>query len=345
MACYPGQPPPLRPEELDPLSDSEADYKDFSAVQQNCHSTQVIVKWLELNYHYEEGVCLPRSTIYEHYVDFCERENIQPVINAASFGKLIRQQFSSLTTRRLGTRGKSKYHYFGLGIKPTSLYYNEEYFKRQKEGLSRKEPDSKKVHPVYPKENPSAVLPPFPDINQLKVQQEVPKDKLATFMVMYRTHCQRILDSVSRANFNEVEDFLLHFWQAMPPHLLPIMASTVVVDLVALCDTILYSVISSVLIISPVQSFPESLLQDVLKFCGQLGPWLDTALTGLPEALRHIKQKSEFLAVYSTVLWQCLGKNFSIQWNLQTRDTMRPTILSLVERSSISQRSNNRLKY
>jgi regulatory factor X 4 len=88
MACYPGQPPPPRPEELDPLSDSEADYKDFSAVQQNCHSTQVIVKWLELNYHYEEGVCLPRSTIYEHYVDFCERENIQPVINAASFGKV-----------------------------------------------------------------------------------------------------------------------------------------------------------------------------------------------------------------------------------------------------------------
>ncbi|CAI8005927.1 Transcription factor RFX4, partial [Geodia barretti] len=75
---------------------------------------------------------------------------------------------------------------------------------RQKEGVSRKEPDSKKVHPVYPKENPSAVLPPFPDINQLKLQQEVPKDKLTTFMVMYRTHCQRILDSVSRANFNEV---------------------------------------------------------------------------------------------------------------------------------------------
>jgi regulatory factor X 4 len=114
-------------------------------VTQGSHSTQVIVKWLELNYHYEEGVCLPRSTIYEHYVDFCERENIQPIINAASFGKLIRQQFSSLTTRRLGTRGKSKYHYFGLGIKPTSLYHNEEYCKRQKEGMSRKEPDPKKV--------------------------------------------------------------------------------------------------------------------------------------------------------------------------------------------------------
>ena len=28
--------------------------------------------------------------------------------------------------------------------------------------------------------------------------------QLTTFMVMYRTHCQRILDSVARANFSEV---------------------------------------------------------------------------------------------------------------------------------------------
>ena len=43
---------------------------------------------LEQNYHLEEGVCLPRSTIYEHYIDFCERDLIQAV-NAASFGKVI----------------------------------------------------------------------------------------------------------------------------------------------------------------------------------------------------------------------------------------------------------------
>ena len=42
---------------------------------------------LEGNYHLEEGICLPRSTIYEHYLDFCQREQLQPV-NAASFGKV-----------------------------------------------------------------------------------------------------------------------------------------------------------------------------------------------------------------------------------------------------------------
>ena len=45
------------------------------------------VSRLEDTYHYEDGICLPRSTIYDHYKDFSQRENLQP-INAASFGKV-----------------------------------------------------------------------------------------------------------------------------------------------------------------------------------------------------------------------------------------------------------------
>jgi hypothetical protein len=38
----------------------------------------------------------------------------------ASFGKVIRQLFPWLKARRLGTRGKSKYHYCGIRqIRPT----------------------------------------------------------------------------------------------------------------------------------------------------------------------------------------------------------------------------------
>ncbi|XP_056319172.1 DNA-binding protein RFX2-like [Danio aesculapii] len=39
---------------------------------------------------------------------------------AASFGKLIRSVFMGLRTRRLGTRGNSKYHYYGIRLKPDS---------------------------------------------------------------------------------------------------------------------------------------------------------------------------------------------------------------------------------
>lgn len=34
-----------------------------------------------------EGVCIPRSALYMHYLDFSEKHDTQPV-NAASFGKV-----------------------------------------------------------------------------------------------------------------------------------------------------------------------------------------------------------------------------------------------------------------
>lgn len=74
---------------------------------------------LQDNYEAAEGTSLPRSTLYTHYVSFCNSMTIEPV-NAASFGKLIRSIFPNLKTRRLGTRGHSKYHYYGIRIKATS---------------------------------------------------------------------------------------------------------------------------------------------------------------------------------------------------------------------------------
>ena len=61
------------------------------------------VQWLNDNYEVAEGVSLPRSTLYSHYLRHCADNKLDPV-NAASFGKLIRQVFYGLRTRRLGTR-------------------------------------------------------------------------------------------------------------------------------------------------------------------------------------------------------------------------------------------------
>ena len=51
--------------------------------------------------------------MYEDYKAACVRCQQQPV-NSATFGKLIRHVFPGITTRRLGTRGESKYHYCGI---------------------------------------------------------------------------------------------------------------------------------------------------------------------------------------------------------------------------------------
>ncbi|VDK37399.1 unnamed protein product [Taenia asiatica] len=112
------------------------------------HSTRaspVTVQWLLQNYETAEGVSLPRSALYSHYLNHCLDYWLEPM-NPASFGKLIRSVFVGLRTRRLGTRqvpivphlnsedlrgfesnlrltffrGNSKYHYYGIRIKQNS---------------------------------------------------------------------------------------------------------------------------------------------------------------------------------------------------------------------------------
>lgn len=74
------------------------------------------VQWLIDNYETAEGVSLPRSTLYAHYLRHCNEHKLEPV-NAASFGKLIRSVFLGLRTRRLGTRQGHK-------LLPSSIYSN-----------------------------------------------------------------------------------------------------------------------------------------------------------------------------------------------------------------------------
>lgn len=292
MACYPGQ-PALHQSVEDPREKSGLGFEVDQSLPLKSHSTQAIVRWLEDTYQYEDCICLPRSTIYEHYSDFCMRNQLQPV-NAASFGKIIRQQFPTLTTRRLGTRGQSKYHYYGLGIKPTSVYYTEDYVQKQhNQGVPKKEPEAKKSHAYYAgKERPSAVLPKFPEVKHLTMSGSLPKEKLMTFMVMYRAHCQRILDSVIRANFDEVENFLFHFWQGMPSHLMSVLGTELVVDLVAVCDMALYKAVVSIYIATPLQNLPDNVAQEVRRFTTNLKCWLEPALQDLPESLVAVKLKA-----------------------------------------------------
>ncbi|KAM9572068.1 transcription factor RFX4-like isoform 4-T4 [Salvelinus alpinus] len=254
------------------------------------HSTPATLQWLEENYEIAEGVCIPRSALYMHYLDFCEKHDTQPV-NAASFGKIIRQQFPQLTTRRLGTRGQSKYHYYGIAVKESSQYYDVMYSKKGAAWVNEtgKKEVIKQTVAYSPRSKLGTLLPEFPNVKDLNLPASLPEEKVSTFIMMYRTHCQRILDTVIRANFDEVQSFLLHFWQGMPPHMLPVLGSSTVVNIVGVCDSILYKAISGVLMPTVLQALPDSLTQVIRKFAKQLDEWLKVALHDLPENLRNIK--------------------------------------------------------
>lgn len=51
-------------------------------------------------------------------------------------------------------------------------------------------------------------MPEFPNIRDLRLPPGgsggVPEERVATFIVMYRAHCQRLLDTIIRGSFQEV---------------------------------------------------------------------------------------------------------------------------------------------
>lgn len=57
-------------------------------------------------------------------------------------------------------------------------------------------------------------LPEFPNLRDLclppgGISGGVPEERVATFIVMYRAHCQRLLDTIIRGSFQEV--CFIHF--------------------------------------------------------------------------------------------------------------------------------------
>ncbi|XP_051952559.1 LOW QUALITY PROTEIN: DNA-binding protein RFX6-like [Xyrauchen texanus] len=251
---------------------------------------QLTLQWLEDNYIVCEGVCLPRCILYTHYLDFCRKENLDPAC-AATFGKTIRQKFPLLTTRRLGTRGHSKYHYYGIGIKESSAYYHSVYSGK---GLTRFSGSKLKNEGGFTRKyslssKTGTLLPEFPCTQHLVLQKSVSKDKVDTLIMMYKTHCQCILDNAINVNFEEIQNFLLHFWQGMPEHLLPLLENPVIVDIFCVCDSILYKVLTDVLIPATMQDMPESLLADILNFAKHWEHWMVSSLENLPDILSDKK--------------------------------------------------------
>ncbi|CAF0875865.1 unnamed protein product [Brachionus calyciflorus] len=103
---------------LNDLENSAIEFEGHAA--HTAQAAPITVQWLIDNFEPAEGCSLRRSTLYNYYIHHCNEQKIEPV-NPASFGKLIRSVFLGLRTRRLGTRGNSKYHYYGIRVKINSL--------------------------------------------------------------------------------------------------------------------------------------------------------------------------------------------------------------------------------
>ncbi|XP_064477045.1 DNA-binding protein RFX2-like isoform X6 [Ornithodoros turicata] len=207
------------------------------------------VQWLIDNYETAEGVSLPRSTLYNHYLRHCAEHKLEPV-NAASFGKLIRSVFLGLRTRRLGTRGNSKYHYYGIRVKPNSPLnqISEEVtttaLRQQSVGQAKRfrpsggkgtsenhdsgsvgtpAPDSSsgsqptaatQQHQQYLGDASSAV-PELGDLDfgTAPLLDGVREKDLEDFSLLYRDHLEAFLEAVMNLQFSAIESLWQSLWR------------------------------------------------------------------------------------------------------------------------------------
>ncbi|XP_012135970.1 regulatory transcription factor Rfx isoform X3 [Megachile rotundata] len=221
--------------------------EDAAAAAANMtHATRVsqaTVHWLLENYETADGVSLPRSTLYNHYLRHCSENKLDPV-NAASFGKLIRSVFLGLRTRRLGTRGNSKYHYYGIRVKPSSplVMLNEDGTPRQQQNANSQTKRFKFVNqkqdatyennthsntnissntspPQYHQYlgEASGTIPEFPEIivgHGSSLPEDCTLEDIDTFRSIYREHCEAFLDAVLNFEFATVESLWREFWRS-----------------------------------------------------------------------------------------------------------------------------------
>ncbi|KAK7135998.1 hypothetical protein R3I94_014608 [Phoxinus phoxinus] len=208
------------------------------------------LQWLLDNYETAEGVSLPRSSLYNHYLRHCQEQKLDPV-NAASFGKLIRSVFMGLRTRRLGTRGNSKYHYYGIRLKPDSplnrLQEDTQYMAMRQQPVHQKQRfkpfhkmdgmgDSLNSGSQHSSSTPeqsvaaqsqhhqqyidvSHVLPPFPspDLGSCPLPEPISMNDVKNLQSNYRIHCEATLDVVMNLQFHLIEKLWQTFWYSTAP--------------------------------------------------------------------------------------------------------------------------------
>ncbi|XP_037111739.1 MHC class II regulatory factor RFX1a isoform X4 [Syngnathus acus] len=307
------------------------------------------VQWLLDNYETAEGVSLPRSTLYCHYLLHCQEQKLEPV-NAASFGKLIRSVFMGLRTRRLGTRGNSKYHYYGLRIKAGSsllrLMEDQQHLAMRQQPFSQKQ-RLKPVHKVEGMTNGTAsgvgqqqlqqqasgqvdistqvqqyqqfldasrTLPEFPDIDLQgkSLPEGIELDHIKSFQLLYREHCEAILDVMVNLQFTLVETLWKSFWRfsqsqagdgtlavhdesekRLPKSCLVLLCKyDPVLRWSRDCDNSLYQGLVEILIPDVLRPIPSALTQAIRNFAKSLESWLTNAMMNIPEEMVRIKVTS-----------------------------------------------------
>nr|XP_019958377.1 PREDICTED: MHC class II regulatory factor RFX1-like [Paralichthys olivaceus] len=246
--------------------------------------------------------------------------------------------------------GNSKYHYYGLRIKAGSsllrLMEDQQHLAMRQQPFSQKQ-RLKPVHKVEGMTNGTASgagqqqqqqqgsghvdistqvqqyqqfldasrsLPEFPDIDLQgkSLPEGIELEHIKSFQLLYREHCEAILDVMVNLQFTLVETLWKTFWrfsqsQAGDPTLavhdesekrLPKSCLVLLCKYEPVlrwsrdCDNSLYQGLVEILIPDVLRPIPSALTQAIRNFAKSLESWLTNAMMNIPEEMVRIKVTS-----------------------------------------------------
>ena len=250
------------------------------------HKVPVLSNWLQQNYESQEGISLQRSTLYEAYSEHCRSIQAEAV-NTATFGKIIRCVFPNIKTRRLGTRGNSKYHYYGIRPK------NGEF--QQKEIINRKK--GGRVESRKPtKEN--VTLPNTEEFLSI-LNEKIPNhsSQYAKFVEQYKLHCVKLLTLIGVHDFEPVGITIKKFWSQWNPENI----TQEFMMLISIMDDALYQYINHSLLGNMMESISHTATQAIGQFFRSFESILIAALE--PTSMRAVLEvKVEAVQSFTQVL-------------------------------------------
>uniref|UniRef100_A0A8C3KU62 DNA-binding protein RFX2 n=1 Tax=Chrysolophus pictus TaxID=9089 RepID=A0A8C3KU62_CHRPC len=279
-------------------------------------SSPATLQWLLDNYETAEGVSLPRSSLYNHYLRHCQEHKLDPV-NAASFGKLIRSVFMGLRTRRLGTRGNSKYHYYGIRLKPEQqpIHQKQRYRPAQKMDGVAEAGSNSSLH-TTPEQSVAAQSQHHQQFIvvyflPILLQEGVTMNDVKTLQLLYRRHCEATLDVVMNLQFHYIEKLWQSFWSPKTPpsdgsaalpsseeehegtlpkdKLITLCKYEPILKWMRSCDHILYQALVEILIPDVLRPVPSTLTQAIRNFAKSLEGWLMNAMSEFPPQIVQTK--------------------------------------------------------
>ncbi|CAG2109465.1 unnamed protein product, partial [Medioppia subpectinata] len=165
--------------------------------------TAATLQWLQQYFYGRSSVSISRSSMYSMYATFCQQNNYRP---------LIRIQFPFVTSKRLGARGQSKYHYYGIALKDNSQLTSNSDCDYDKP-VTRFSRNARLLNP----NDYHAILHSMVSVTESPQSSPLEDEKLV-FINIYKIHCQCILDSALSQNYSQMRHYVIHFWHQLPNH-------------------------------------------------------------------------------------------------------------------------------